>query len=97
MTTRSVVTVVSEIIDLLQRCGRADRATWLRERIAVLEADDASTDAREHVTNELHAVVLGMGGLMDLSLVPEAGSTYSPESARERLDELADILYGLTR
>jgi hypothetical protein len=97
MTAHSLVGVVSQIIDLLQQCGRADRAAWLQERVAVLEAGDAVVDAREHVTNELHGVVLGMGGLMDLSLAPEPGSTYSSASARERLDELADILYDLTR
>ncbi|WP_427129142.1 hypothetical protein [Pseudarthrobacter sp. S9] len=97
MTGHNLLGVVSEIINLLKQCGRADKAAWLQERVAVLEARDAVADAREYATNELHGVVLGMGGLMDLSLVPEPGSAYSSESARERLDELADILYDLTR
>ncbi|HWH25191.1 MAG TPA: hypothetical protein VNT53_00915 [Pseudolysinimonas sp.] len=97
MTAKNLVGVVSEIIDLLEQCGHPDRAEWLRERVTTLKADEAVDDARGQVTEELHSVVLGMGGLMDLSLNPAPGSTYSSESARERLDELADILYDLTR
>jgi hypothetical protein len=97
MTEDSLPGVLAEIIDLLGECGRPDRASWLAERLAVLQKDNATADAREHVATELHGVVLGMGGLMDMSLVPAPGSHLSSTVAREKLDELADRLYDLTR
>ena len=97
MMPTQLVDVLSEIIDLLYQCGRTDRAAWLNERRSVLLDEQATADAREHASNELHGVVLGMGGLMDLSLTPESGSSYTSNSARERLDALGDTLYELTR
>lgn len=97
MTSTRLVAILSEIIDLLSQCGLTERATWLNDRLAILLDDRATADAREHVSNELHGVVLGMGGLMDLSLAPASGSSYTSSSARERLDLLGDRLYELTR
>jgi hypothetical protein len=97
MTTASLTDLLSEIIDLLGQCGRPEKAAWLQERKLLLQRSDVTEDAREHVANELHAVVLGMGGLMDLSLAPELGSSYTAASARERLDALGDTLYDMTR
>ncbi|UQX88704.1 hypothetical protein M6D93_01570 [Jatrophihabitans telluris] len=93
----SLTDVLTEIIDLLGQSGRPDKAAWLQERKLLLQRSDVTDDAREHVTTELHAVVLGMGGLMDLSLAPEPGSSFTAASARERLDALGDTLYDLTR
>ncbi len=97
MTHARLATVLSEIIDVLEKCGRADRADWLKERLALLEDVQATADAREHAANELHGVVLGMGGLMDLTLDPGPGSSYTPQAARKKLDTLSDTLYDLTR
>lgn len=97
MTPTGLAGLLSEIIDLLSQCGRTDRAAWLNVRLAILLDDQATADAREHASNELHGVVLGMGGLMDLSLTPASGSSYTSGSARERLDLLGEALYTLTR
>lgn len=97
MTNPALINVLSEIVTLLRQCGYEERSGWLEERQAVLQAVDATADAREHASAELHGVVLGMGGLMDLSLRPIEGSSYTPASARERLDSLGDALYDLTR
>jgi len=97
MTKGTLTAVLAEIIDLLQRCGRPDRASWLAERLAVLQQDDATPDVRDRVAAELHGVVLGMGGLMDMTVEPPADSQLSPRTAREKLDKLADQLYELTR
>jgi hypothetical protein len=97
MTTSSLTDVLSEIIELLGQCGRSEKAAWLQERKLLLLRSDATEDAREHVANEIHAVVLGMGGLMDLSLAPQPGSSYTVASAQERLDALGNILYDMTR
>lgn len=97
MMATPLTRVVSAIIDLLQQCGQSEKAVWLAERLAVLQDGEATSDAREHVASELHAVVLGMGGLMDLSLDPKPGSVHSAGSAREELDGLGDLLYDLTR
>lgn len=97
MDLTQLIWVVSQIVDLLDECGRIDEAAWLAARKAVLENVDATADAREHVVGELHSVVPGMGGLMDLSLTPNPTSSYSAVSAREKLDSLCDRLYELTR
>jgi hypothetical protein len=62
--------VSPEITDLLDECGRTDRAAWLNERRNVLLDEEATIDAREHASDEVHGVVVGMGGLLDLSLTP---------------------------
>lgn len=46
----------------------------------------------EATFEELHSIVLGIGGLMDLSLEGPSADGESKE-----LDELADRLYELTR
>lgn len=97
MTQAYIVRVLSDIIDLLEQCGRTDRAAWLNERMTLLLDVSATPDAIEHAANELHGVVLGMGGLMDLTLDPRPGSQYSSQSAREQLDTLSNTLYDLTR
>lgn len=86
--------VVAEIRAILHAHGQPDRSRWLAERELVL----ASADSREAVTatlNELHSVVLGMGGLFDLPLTSSLFATAG--EARKRLDELADQLYEMTR
>lgn len=97
MTVSTVENILTEVIDLLRQCGVDDLAVWISERQDVLQASDATNDAREHAMNELHGAVLGMGGLFDLYLVPAAGSPHTTTSARERLDVLSDRLYELTR
>ncbi|MGI8627296.1 MAG: hypothetical protein ACR2J5_12110 [Geodermatophilaceae bacterium] len=98
MTTPSRLDgLLGEIVGLLRQCGHADKAGWLEERRAVIASADATPDAREHASNEIHGVVLGMGGLMDLSLTPVPESSYTSASARQRLDALGDTLNELTR
>jgi|GEM_PF-6179772 len=97
MTQGTLTAVLAEIVDLLRKCGRPDRASWLAERLTVLQQDGTTADVGDRVAAELHGVVLGMGGLMDITLEPSVESELSPRAAREKLDELADRLYDLTR
>ncbi|MBN9630396.1 MAG: hypothetical protein J0I18_07290 [Actinobacteria bacterium] len=97
MTHEALTAVLVETIDLLRQCGRPDRADWLAERLRILRRDDATAEVRKRAVAELHGVVLGMGGLMDIVVEPPSESKLSPRSARERLDELADKLFDLTR
>ena len=90
-------TLITSIAELLRQCGHADRAAWLEDRLAVLNDPISTPDAREFVRTEVHGIVLGMSGLMDLNLRPDPLSGYTARSARERLDELADELYQATK
>jgi hypothetical protein len=92
---RHLVEVLRSVIELLARFGETARADWLAARLATLR-DPASMP--EHVgttIDELHEVVLGMGGLMDLHL--RGRSQSETEEANEDLERLADQLFELTR
>jgi hypothetical protein len=97
VTNDELIQVVTEVIEILEECGYDDRASWLSIRAEVLRDEATSGDAYQKVVHELHGVVLGMGGLMDLSLRPRPGSGYTSDSARARLDLLGDRMYVLTR
>ena len=97
MTTASLIGVLNGIVKLLRQCGYVDKAVWMDSRRLVIASSESSPEARERAMNELHGVVLGMGGLLDLSLHPTPESRYSSSSARKQLDALADALYDLTR
>lgn len=97
MSTSELRDVLADIIDLLGQTGHEDRARWLAERLALLSDATATVDAQEYARTELHGVVLGMGGLMDLVPRPESSSRWTASVARQQLDELADRLYALTK
>ncbi|MBA8807747.1 hypothetical protein [Promicromonospora sukumoe] len=83
---------MSSLIDLLGRYDDARAVEWLEGRRAILESDRGLE--RKSVISDLHRIVLGMGGLMDMRL-----SGPSPEMERQanvELRALADRLYELT-
>ena len=94
MTTAELAGVVSAVREILEAFGHAQKAAWLAERERVLVAAE-SLDEVKSTVEELHSVVLGMGGLFDLPLA--ATSRADRDAARARLDELADRLFELTR
>lgn len=94
MTAADLPQVVAAIRELLEAYGHESRAAWLEEREQVLKAG-ASPERTETTIQELHAIVLGMGGLFDLPLTTP--SKEAGVAARDRLDELADRLFELTR
>jgi hypothetical protein len=97
VTQPELIQVLTEISALLERTGHPDRAAWLNSRQGVLLDPVATDDGREFARSEVHSIVSGMGGLLDMRLVPDATLKLSPREARERLDHLADRLYELTR
>lgn len=97
MSTSELRDVLADIIDILDETGHAERARWLAERLSVLNDHSATPDAQEHVRLEIHGIVLGMGGLMDLEPRPDSSSRRTAAVARQQLDELADRLYVLTK
>jgi hypothetical protein len=88
--------MVRELVEFLSETGYEPEGRWLEERLVVLEDPHSSADAVEHVRAEMHASILGMGGLIDLVPKPEQGSTWSVAEAGKRLLVLADRLYLLT-
>lgn len=95
MSDKDIVAVLEDLIGLLDSGGHSDRATWLRDRQRRLSGASKSAEV-EHIREELHAVVLGMGGLYDLTLTPGEESGHGQEADEKRLDELAGRLYSLT-
>jgi hypothetical protein len=77
--------VLHRLETIVAEQGHTDKATWLSERRRALQRDPHSTQIRA----ELHAVVLGMGGLIDLPLRDVAMSAEP--------DALADEMYQLTK
>lgn len=95
MTSRAeVLVVISSITELLREHGYPKHADWLDARADDLRNSASEGEARR-VLDDLHRVVLGMGGLLDLSL--EAPSPAASLAARDTLIPLADRLYDLTR
>lgn len=90
-----VVEVLASLSALLDRFGEPARATWFRERRAVLAQAGAQSGDIANAVQELHGVVLGMGGLMDLHLT--AGSPSETAEVNAELERLADQLFELTR
>lgn len=84
--------VVAEVEALLIGWGYRDRADWVAARRRVLEDSDSTDDGLEFVASELHGVVVGMGGLLDL-MPPES---LDRTAEMERRDQLADRLFTLT-
>ncbi|WP_431279062.1 hypothetical protein [Leifsonia poae] len=93
-TLTQLIDVVRRVIELLEQCGRQENAHWMRERLRLLQVGDASETLA--CTKELHSIVLGMGGLIDISLEPRDPLSLSANDARASMDELADRLYRLT-
>lgn len=94
MTATDLPQVVAAIRELLGAHGQESKAAWLEERERTLRAG-GSPEAIKTTIEELHGIVLGMGGLFDLPLTKP--SKEAAEAARVRLDELADRLYDMTR
>jgi hypothetical protein len=92
MRREEIIALVDSMIRILSGYGQADHVDWLGARRRVLSDPTASNDALEATIEELHSIVLGMGGLMDLSLEGP-----SADGDRKELDELANRLYELTR
>jgi len=87
---------LSELIDLLIQHRCRDKADWLAARLTVLADSESTEESLATARRDLHAIVLGMGGLTDLRLVDPASGEYDID-ATARLDHLADRLYTLTR
>jgi hypothetical protein len=92
MRREEVTAVIDSLIGILSDHGYAPNADWLRARRSVLVDPHASDDAVESTLEGLHGAVLGMGGLMDPRVEGQ-----SAEAARQKLDELAERRYELTR
>lgn len=90
-----VIAVVRSLVNLLTTYKVLSKAEWLTERLKTLEDSASSSGSVAGAFRDLHGVVLGMGGLMDLHL--ESPSQDESEEANAELDRLADQLYELTR
>jgi len=95
MSRDDIASVSRSIAALLSRVGQTPKAEWIAERIAVLEEPNSTPQVAETAVKELHGIVLGMGGLMDLW--PVAPTPAESTAAQVELHRLADELYELTR
>ena len=96
MTTPELSQVVVRLVELLRQMGHADKADWLGRRLALVSDLTAGTDAVASAKRDLHGVVVGMGGILDLQPKVDPESQAS-RAAKEEADVLADRLYELTK
>ena len=96
MSQSTLVATLEEIQSILEKAGHRDKALWLGERRDLLCDPQTTDDAREHVLSELHKIVPGMGGLLDLPINPSPDSGFDARDVRARLDVLGEQLYRLT-
>lgn len=89
--------VLVDVIEHLHRTGYDERARWFSDRLNLLRDPDVTSEQLDQVGVELHSTVLGMGGLLDLEPKLNASSKLSRLEAKNRMNELADRLYRLTK
>lgn len=85
--------VVESLVQLLAQHGEREKAEWLAVRLTILKRDGATDDEMKLTRAELHHVVLGMDGLLDLHLE----ATAEEPRVNQRLSGLADRLHQLTK
>jgi hypothetical protein len=95
MEIEHLVQVLGKLGMLLARFDESARASWLSDRLSILEETTTPLEEKVNAVQERHQVVLGMGGLMDLHLT--ASSPKETEDANAELDRLAGQLFELTR
>jgi hypothetical protein len=93
MTTARLLSVVDRIVSILAGHGR-DKADWLSERAKVLRTPTSQDDDVVRAREEMHGIVMGMGGLFDLALEPSSDRNMA--DIRHELDELPNQLHKLT-
>ena len=87
--------VLHGLISLLNEYGETTRAQWLADRLTALGSDSTPRTTTTKAVQELHQVVLGMGGLMDMHL--QSDDSEAAREANAALRRLADQVYELTR
>lgn len=87
--------VLRALVALLSEHDERDKAQWLATRLAVLDDGSSPEQSVRSALEELHGVVRGMGGLMDLYLT--ATAEQDAVHANAELRRLSDQLYQLTR
>jgi hypothetical protein len=83
---RDLVAALEELDRLLRACGETDRAGWVAARRGEILNGHPLAAARA-LRNELAG---GMGSILDLALVPPAGSGLTPAAAHDHLWSLAE-------
>lgn len=71
MTIAELAGVVVAVREILEAFGYPQKAAWFGERECVLDGA-LSLDEVTLTVEELHSVVLGMGGLVDLPLAADS-------------------------
>ncbi len=94
--TAAVARIVADLIELLDRANSVTEATWLRDRLPAIQSP-ASSDEWASTKALLRSRATGMGSLTDLVLRPTPESGLDKAEANERLAELTDTLFQLTR
>jgi hypothetical protein len=95
MSRDQLIDVVRQLIDLLDCCDQVDEATWLKEHLNRALTTDGFDWAE--FRSDLHRRTMGMGSLSDIVLRPREGSGVNKEEANNKLAELTNVLYRLTK
>ena len=92
----SVARVVADLIELLDRAHSPAEATWFRDRLPAIQKP-AGPDDWATTKALLRSRTVGMGSLTDLVLRPPPESGLDKAEANERLAELTDAIFQLTK
>jgi hypothetical protein len=94
--TGSTARTVADLIELLDRAHSTAEATWFRDRLPAIQKP-AGPDDWAGTRAQLRSRTVGMGSLTDLVLRPPPQSGLDKAEANERLAELTDALFELTK
>jgi len=92
----SVAQIVTDLIELLDRANEVTEAAWLRDLLPAVQSP-GSPEEWASTKALLKSRTTGMGSLTDLVLRPPPQSGLDEAEANERLSELTNVLYKLTK
>jgi hypothetical protein len=92
--TGSTARIVADLIELLDRAHSTAEATWFRDRLPAIQKP-AGPDDWAATRAQLRSRTVGMGSLTVLRPPPQSG--LDKAEANERLAELTDALFELTK
>jgi hypothetical protein len=94
--TASTARIVADLIELLDRANSTAEASWFRDRLPAIQ-EPAGPDDWATTKAQLRSRTVSMGSLTDLVLRPPPESGLDKAEANERLAELTDALFQMTK
>ncbi|MBK7207958.1 MAG: hypothetical protein IPH91_06740 [Elusimicrobia bacterium] len=91
----SIPKLLSEVEDLLSKCGQKEHASWIHEKKAAVIKDKSDSKKLKTHYKEIKNILGGMGSLSDLVLTPNKGVGLTPAIAEQKKRCLVDELWNV--